>query len=75
MQGRERWSGKVQGHVFSFYEQHRKWLGGSPTDSVLALEKQKVRLRKALADLPLGACILDVGCGGGEFLPFLKTGT
>jgi len=72
MQRDERRSGKEQGYVSSFYERYWERPGGSPAESVFAMEERKVLLRKALADLPAGARILDAGCGSGEFLLFLS---
>jgi 2-polyprenyl-6-hydroxyphenyl methylase/3-demethylubiquinone-9 3-methyltransferase len=58
--------------VSAFYERYWEREGGSPAERVVALEGRKTLLRKAFSDLPVGAQVLDAGCGNGEFLLFLS---
>lgn len=57
--------------ISDFYEWYCQREGGSPADHGFALAERKVKLRKALGELPAGAPVLDAGCGSGEFTAFL----
>ena len=68
----KQWSEKGRMDVLSFYERYWTRPGGSPAEGGFALEERKARLRQSLGGIPVGAPVLDAGCGSGEFLLFLS---
>ena len=59
-------------NVSAFYERYWHKKGGSPADHGYALTERKQKLKEALASLPPGSPVLDVGCGNGEFAACLS---
>ena len=57
--------------ILEFYERYWRRQGGSPAERGFALTERQTKLRKALAELPAGASVLDAGCGKGDFSFFL----
>ena len=55
-----------------FHERYWQKAGGSPADHGFAVKERKAKLEMALASVPVGAPVLDAGCGNGEFSAFLE---
>ena len=55
-----------------FYEKYWTQTGGSPAEGEFALDERKSLLRNAIASLPKGSAIVDIGCGSGAFVKYLN---
>ena len=57
--------------TYNFYEQYWDVIGDPPKQHSRRINQSKLKLKRALEDIPIGLPVLDAGCGKGHFSLFL----